>query len=121
MEDNYVTTRTMSFIAAILALTVILCASTAVLYTCGKIDSLQKEVSRIEKYRTDETPAYRPAIYRIAEFNGKIAVFYPSGKLCETLDVTVAHLPQKDRELLSEGFNVYSMAEFASVIEDYTG
>ncbi len=121
MEENYVTTRTLSFISAILALTVILSVSTSAFYTCSKIESLQKEVKRIEKYREEETPVTRPAIYRIAEFNGKIAVFYPSGKLCETLDVIVAHLPEKDRELLSSGFNVYSMAEFASVIEDYTG
>jgi len=121
MEENYVTTRTLSFIAVILALTVIISAATAVIYTCNKIEALQRNIKRIELRNTDETPVIRPAIYRIAESRGKITVFYPNGEICETLDVTVAHLPKKDRDLLAEGFNVYSMAEFASVIEDYTG
>lgn len=120
MEENYVTTRNLSFIAVILALTVIISTSTSVVYTCNKIESLQKEISRIERRRTEDATVTRPAIYKIAESRGKITVFYPNGEICETLDVTVAHLPKKDRELLAEGFNVYSMAEFASVIEDYT-
>lgn len=121
MEENYVTTRNMSFIAIVIALTVILSAITSAVYTGNEIEALKKEVKRIEKYRAEETPVTRPAIYRIAEWCGKIAVFYPNGEVCETLDVIVSQLPQKDRELLSQGFNVYSMAEFSSVIEDYTG
>lgn len=121
MEENYVTTRHLSFICAILVLTVILSVSTSVFYTCHKIDALKNEVEQIDVYRAAEPPIARPALYRIKEMNGKIAVLYPNGDVCETLDVIVAHLPKKDRELLASGFNVYSMAEFASVIEDYTG
>ena len=73
----------------------------------------------------DENSSYVEAfneyeIYTVKEYCGKIGIFV-QGKDAPSavLDVYVFTLPEADRKMLNEGFDV-SEAEIYSVIEDYT-
>lgn len=60
-------------------------------------------------------------MWTLREYKGKIGVFDSTGALSDTLEVSVASLPQTDRQYLTEGIPVYSVTELLSRIEDYTG
>ena len=60
-------------------------------------------------------------IYTIREHNEKIGIFYSNGTLKEVLEVYIKSLPEADRHLLREGFEVIGEKQLNGIIEDYTG
>ena len=67
------------------------------------------------------TDAGSEEIYTIREHNGKIGIFYSNGTLKEVLEVYIKSLPEADRHLLREGFEVIGEKQLNGIIEDYTG
>lgn len=65
----------------------------------------------------EETPRYF-----VREHSGVIGIFSSSGgDLLYTLETNIKTLPEKDRDLLREGFAIMGDDELRAVIEDYTG
>ena len=59
-------------------------------------------------------------IYNIKEYNGHIGIFSADGTLLQILDTNVKTLPEADKSLLREGFEVIGKSQLNSIIEDYT-
>ena len=59
-------------------------------------------------------------VYTVKEYMGKIGIFSSDGVLIEVLDVYVKTLPEADKRLLGEGFNVTGKKQLNSIIEDYS-
>ena len=58
-------------------------------------------------------------IYKIREYMDKIGVFSENGSLVMVLDVYVKTLPEADKRLLGEGFEVIGRSALNAVVEDY--
>ncbi len=59
-------------------------------------------------------------IYIIREHMGKIGIFLPDGTLYDTVDAYVKTLPEADRRLLEEGFEVVGKHALGEIIQDYS-
>ena len=61
----------------------------------------------------------RETAYRIAEYEGRLAVFDPdSGRMRSVTAVYVDTLPRADREALADGISVRGERELAELLED---
>lgn len=60
-------------------------------------------------------------VYIIRQYMEMIGIFKEDGSLVEVIEVYVKTLPEADRRLLGEGFEVIGDSKLNSVIEDYTG
>ena len=60
-------------------------------------------------------------VYIIRQYMEMIGIFKEDGSLVEVIEVYVKTLPEADRRLLGEGFEVIGNTKLNSVIEDYTG
>ena len=57
----------------------------------------------------------------IGEWEGKLAVFQPSGSSpSEVFDVYISSLPEEEQQKLQEGIPVYDEETLAGLLEDYT-
>ena len=59
--------------------------------------------------------------YLVKEHMKMIGIFLPDGKLHKVLEVYVETLPEADRRLLEEGFEIIGKTKLNSISEDYTG
>lgn len=59
-------------------------------------------------------------VYTVKEYNGQIGIFSSDGSLVQTLDTNVKTLPEADKRLLQEGFEIIGRSQLNSIIEDYT-
>lgn len=60
-------------------------------------------------------------VYRVSQFNGKIAVFKnESEEPVEVLDAYISSFPEQDRILLEQGIYAENESELQKIIEDYT-
>ena len=60
-------------------------------------------------------------VYIIREHMGKIGIFAEDGTLINVLEIYVETLPEADKRLLGEGFEIIGQKQLNSIIEDYTG
>ena len=60
-------------------------------------------------------------VYIIRQHMEMIGIFKEDGSLVEVIEVYVKTLPEADRRLLGEGFEVIGDSKLNSIIEDYTG
>ena len=58
--------------------------------------------------------------YLIKEYMGKIGIFNAEGSLIDVIEVYTKTLPEADRRLLGEGFEVVGKKQLNSIIEDYS-
>ncbi len=58
-------------------------------------------------------------VYTVREHMGKVCIFTSDGKLFYTVDVYVKTLPDADRRLLEEGFEIIGNAALGEIIQDY--
>lgn len=56
----------------------------------------------------------------IKEHLGKIGIFNAEGEAVYIIDVYTKTLPEADRRLLEEGFEIVSEKQLASIIQDYS-
>ena len=94
----------------------------------------QKEIQTVvEKeyvYLTQEAPETQHTqgsdtsdsdeIYMVKEYFGRIGIFNSDGALLQVLEVYVKTLPEADKRLLGEGFEIVGKKRLNSIIEDYT-
>lgn len=59
-------------------------------------------------------------IYLIKEYMGKIGIFDSDGALVDVIEVYTKTLPEADRRLLGEGFEVIGKTQLNAIIEDYS-
>ena len=59
-------------------------------------------------------------IYTVKEYLEKIGIFDSEGRLLQILEVYIKTLPEADKRLLREGFEVSGKKQLNSIIEDYT-
>lgn len=60
-------------------------------------------------------------IYTVREHMGRIGIFDESGTLIMTLEVYVRTLPEADKRMLEEGFEIVGEKQLNAIIEDYDG
>ena len=65
----------------------------------------------------DTTPQ---AIYTVKEHSGIIGIFDQEGALVRVIEVYTKTLPEADRRLLGEGFEIVGDDQLNSIIEDYS-
>ena len=58
--------------------------------------------------------------YTVKSYMGKIGIFTSDGKLAEVIEVYVKTLPEADKRLLEEGFEIVGRSQLNSIIEDYS-
>lgn len=58
--------------------------------------------------------------YFIKEYMNKIGIFNSEGTLIDVIEVYTKTLPEADRRLLGEGFEVIGRKQLNSIIEDYS-
>lgn len=56
----------------------------------------------------------------VKEYSGKIGIFNADGEAVHIIDVYTKTLPEADRRLLEEGFEITSERQLASIIQDYS-
>lgn len=89
----------------------------------AKIDGLSVLVSankndtQANKNQT-HSPDYK---YLIKVQGGKVALFSSDGTLLREIEIPLRALPQKDRDMLSQGIKIKNDAELYSLIQDYIG
>ena len=59
--------------------------------------------------------------WTVRAYEGKIGIFDEAEALVEVIEVYTKTLPETDRRLLEEGFEVFSKSELNALIQDYTG
>ncbi len=59
-------------------------------------------------------------IYLIKEYMGRIGIFDTTGALVDVIEVYTKTLPEADRRLLGEGFEVIGKTQLNAIIEDYS-
>ena len=59
-------------------------------------------------------------IYFIKEYMGRIGIFDSEGTLVDVIEVYTKTLPEADRRLLGEGFEVIGKTQLNAIIEDYS-
>ena len=60
-------------------------------------------------------------IYTVRAHMGKIGIFDQNGTLIKVLEVYVKTLPEADKRMLEEGFEVIGTKQLNAIIEDYDG
>ena len=60
-------------------------------------------------------------IYLVREHMNKIGIFDESGTLIKVLEVYVKTLPEADKRMLEEGFEIVGEKQLNAIIEDYDG
>ena len=68
---------------------------------------------------TDTSPS-QDETYTVREYFGRIGIFKSDGALMQVLEVYVKTLPEADKRLLGEGFEIVGKKQLNSIIEDYT-
>ena len=91
----------------------VICSEPSIEYIYVAPDT-RNQASSITEEIVEET-------YTVREHNGKIGIFYSNGTLKEILEIYVKSLPEADRHLLREGFEVIGAKQLNGIIEDYTG
>ena len=88
--------------------------------------SIQTVTELVYVYISEESPSSPPIhdevkrLFWVQEYGEKIGIFSEDGTLLEVLDVYVKTLPKADRDLLEEGFMLFSEEELRAIREDYT-
>ena len=59
-------------------------------------------------------------VYLVREYMGVIGIFLPDGTLFQIIDTHVKTLPDADKQLLKEGFEIIGQRALNSIIEDYS-
>ena len=79
-------------------------------------------VTSDESERPDaDTAPPADTVYTVREHMGKIGVFLEDGTLSRVIDVYVKTLPESDRRMLKEGFEIIGKAQLNKIVEDYDG
>ncbi len=65
--------------------------------------------------------ADKEKIYIVREHMDKIGIFDESGTLIKVLEVYVKTLPEADKRMLEEGFEIVGEKQLNAIIEDYDG
>ena len=66
-------------------------------------------------------PNFSSAIFRLYECGGKIGIYdAKTDILIDIIDVFVSTLPKTDRMALKKGIEIFTFAELAEIIEDFT-
>ena len=60
-------------------------------------------------------------VYTIREHMGKIGIFVEDGKLIRVIDVYVNTLPESDKRMLRQGFEIIGISRLNKIIQDYDG
>ena len=77
---------------------------------------VKDEQKETESERTD-----KEKVYAVREHMGKIGIFDKDGMLINVLDVYVKTLPEADKRMLEEGFEIVGEKQLNAIIEDYDG
>ena len=72
------------------------------------------------KEEPQTTKTIGEVLFIVKEYEEKIGIFDPSGRLLQTIDIYTKTLPKTDRALLREGIELRSEAELSALIEDYS-
>ena len=73
------------------------------------------------QYNEDtDTSTSQDETYTVREYFGRIGIFKSDGALMRVLEVYVKTLPEADKRLLGEGFEIVGKKQLNSIIEDYT-
>ena len=67
-----------------------------------------------------DTSTSQDETYTVKEYFGRIGIFKSDGALMRVLEVYVKTLPEADKRLLGEGFEIVGKKRLNSIIEDYT-
>ena len=67
-----------------------------------------------------DTSTSHDETYTVREYFGRIGIFKSDGALMRVLEVYVKTLPEADKRLLGEGFEIVGKKQLNSIIEDYT-
>ena len=67
-----------------------------------------------------DTSTSQDETYTVKEYFGRIGIFKSDGALMRVLEVYVKTLPEADKRLLGEGFEIVGKKQLNSIIEDYT-
>lgn len=67
-----------------------------------------------------DTSTSQDETYTVKEYFGRIGIFKSDGALIRVLEVYVKTLPEADKRLLGEGFEIVGKKQLNSIIEDYT-
>ena len=59
-------------------------------------------------------------VYFVREYMGVIGIFLPDGTLFQIIETHVKTLPDADKQLLKEGFEIIGQRALNSIIEDYS-
>ena len=87
-------------------------------HTCQPTVVYSDSTSDPDTYSDTEPPK---RIYVLGVRDGLLTVYDADGvTVIETYDTAVYSLPQKDREALSLGIDIYTVNELTSLIQDYT-
>lgn len=78
-------------------------------------------VVKDEPQESDTEAPHAEKIYTVHEYMGKIGIFDENGTLIKVLEVYVKTLPEADKRMLSEGFQVVGIKQLNAIIEDYDG
>ena len=78
-------------------------------------------VVKDEPQESDTEASDTEKIYTVHEYMGKIGIFDENGTLIKVLEVYVKTLPEADKRILEEGFQVVGIKQLNAIIEDYDG
>lgn len=96
-------------------------ASVAALTLLGAVTVIILKSPKKKSSFTESEETTVAALYTIADYNGKIALFKRGYSMpVEIFDVNTNSLPQSDRELIIVGVTAYSDEEAQKLVEDYT-
>ena len=70
---------------------------------------------------TETETTEKEKIYLVREHMNKIGIFDESGTLIKVLEVYIKTLPEADKRMLDEGFEVIGEKQLNAIIEDYDG
>lgn len=70
---------------------------------------------------TETETTEKEKIYLVREHMNKIGIFDESGTLIKVLEVYVKILPEADKRMLEEGFEIVGEKQLNAIIEDYDG
>ena len=92
---------------------------TEYVYITASTESEETTVSE----STEETIAVAESVFEtliVKEHLGKIGIFNSEGEAIHIIDVYTKTLPEADRRLLEEGFEITNEKQLASIIQDYS-
>ena len=81
---------------------------------------LTKEDADTQYNEGTDTSTSQDETYTVKEYFGRIGIFKSDGALMRVLEVYVKTLPEADKRLLGEGFEIVGKKQLNSIIEDYT-